>query len=142
MATGKKLPDSTVSAIGDFVCENPAISYENLTPMVNEKFGVNVDVNWIKQKAQKLGWHLRRKMASGAQKKEVNHFDPNTMVTEIAEILYQSIIKDWETNEELNPAKVNSFMNLLDKADIKIRQTSSGKTPQQQIIDLIASLET
>jgi len=142
MAMTKRFPKSTEDEIGNFVCENYKLSYEKLVPVINEQFGVDIGINWLKRKAQENGWGIRRKQKQGeASQKEETKFDPNNMVAHIAQILYQSIVADWNEAQELNPSKVNAFMNLLDKADIKVTQTTSGKTPQQQIIDLVAKIQ-
>lgn len=114
---------------------NGDISLAELSAISENLISVHVTTSYLKKLSSEQNWSVQQK----SKETPVNNANVSDMITNIMLILYESITKDWNENYMVDPAKVNSFMTLLSKANINVLPETQGsnKIPLQQIIEMI-----
>ena len=111
------------------------ISLSKLSKNSKRLFGKHINYNHLKQLSVDNDWTAKRAMsASSVQKDATIHEMSKNVMT----IVYESILDDWETKKELEPAKVNAFINLSIKSSVGGEdQLVATRTSIQDILEEI-----
>lgn len=135
MTTTKSLTDPQLDILKSIYISGK-YSINELSKKSETLIGQHVTTTNLKGIITKEGWRTD-KIKQDSDKAEASDTSINTMVEDVMNIVYESILKEWKVDKELNPAKVNAFMNLLDKANINIAPQGSAKTGLQQALSFL-----
>ena len=107
-----------------------------------KQLGTDIPPGTVYGYAKRENWQAQReqRLASQSTKARPEQDGIQDMVYKVLDILYRSIMDDWDTKHDIDSAKVNYFINLLSKTKLQEKDGTNERigVTRRSIQDILA----